>query len=134
MRRGPFAAGTSRINLDTLAEPAGPQAREWTVFCQVVPNPLGKKSAVQIYHSAMMEKLRHEAVSALTLEGFIIAKTLSFAMRMNSGGTRDGIQKLGSHKGIIQIRGLPINPSDSHDHLSNYVDMALFQKGGDLMF
>jgi hypothetical protein len=82
----------------------------------------------------MMKKFTDEAGSALTLEGFIIAKTLCIAMQMNSGGKRDGLQKLAAHKGIIEIGGLPINPSDPHGHLSNYVDMALFQKGGGLMF
>jgi ABC-type branched-subunit amino acid transport system substrate-binding protein len=129
-----FVAGTSLVNLETLAEVAGPKALEWTVFSQVVPNPLGKKFIAQIDHSVMMKKFRDEALSALTLEGFIVAKTLSFAAQMSGSTNRDGLQKLAAQKGVVEIGGLSITPSDPHQHLSNYMDMALFRKDGGLLF
>jgi hypothetical protein len=129
-----FVAGTSLINLEMLAEVAGPKSLEWTIFSQVVPNPLGKKSIAQIEHSIMMKKFREEALSTLTLEGFIVAKTLSFAIQMSNSTNRDGLKKLASQKGVGEIGGLLITPSDPHQHLSNYMDMALFRKDGGLLF
>lgn len=128
-----FVAGMSLNNLETLAEIAGPKALEWTVFSQVVPNPLGKKSAVQIDHSNMMKKFRDEALSALTLEGFAVAKTLSKAIEMTRPGG-DGLQTLIARRGMMDLGGLTIVPSDVTRHMSSYVDIALFRKGGGLLF
>jgi branched-chain amino acid transport system substrate-binding protein len=128
-----FVAGMSLINLEMLSQVAGPKALEWTVFSQVVPNPLGKKTIVQIEHSTMMKKFRDEALSALTLEGFAVAKTLSKAIEMAKLG-RGGLQVLTAHKGVIELGGMAIVPSDADRHLSNYVDMALFRKDGGLLY
>jgi len=128
-----FVAGMSLINLDTLAEVAGPKALEWTVFSQVVPNPLSKKSLIQIDHSNMMKKFRDEDLSALTFEGFMVAKTLVKAIQTGKPG-RDALQSLLTQKSIIDLGGVTLNPSDTTHRMSNYVDMALFRKGGGLLF
>ncbi|PXX47829.1 ABC transporter substrate-binding protein [Undibacterium pigrum] len=128
-----FVAGMSLINLDTLAEVAGPKALEWTVFSQVVPNPLSKKSLIQIDHSNMMKKFRDEDLSALTFEGFMVAKTLVKAIQTGKPG-RDALQGLLTQKSIIDLGGVTLNPSESTHRMSNYVDMALFRKGGGLLF
>ena len=128
-----FVAGMSMNNLETLAEIAGPAALEWAVFSQVVPNPLGKTSTVQIDHSTVMKKFRDESLSSLTLEGFAVAKTLAKAIQMGKSG-RDGLQELVAHRKVIDLGGLTIVPSDGTHHMSNYVDMALFRKGGGLLF
>ncbi|MFZ6742168.1 ABC transporter substrate-binding protein [Undibacterium sp. JH2W] len=128
-----FVAGMSLINLDTLAEVAGPKALEWTVFSQVVPNPLSKKSLIQIDHSNMMKKFRDEDLSALTFEGFMVAKTLVKAIQASKPG-RDALQALSAQKNIIDLGGVTLTPSDSTHRMSNYVDMALFRKGGGLLF
>ncbi|MFZ6870609.1 ABC transporter substrate-binding protein [Undibacterium sp. Di27W] len=128
-----FVAGMSLINLDTLAEVAGPKALEWTVFSQVVPNPLSKKSLIQIDHSNMMKKFRDEDLSALTFEGFMVAKTLVKAIQAGKPG-RDALQALSTQKGAIDLGGVTLTPSDSTHRMSNYVDMALFRKGGGLLF
>ncbi len=128
-----FVAGMSLINLDTLAEVAGPKALEWTVFSQVVPNPLSKKSLIQIDHSNMMKKFRDEDLSALTFEGFMVAKTLVKAIQAGKGG-RDGLQALATQKSIIDLGGVTLMPSEATHRMSNYVDMALFRKGGGLLF
>lgn len=128
-----FVAGMSLINLDTLAEVAGPKALEWTVFSQVVPNPLSKKSLIQIDHSNMMKKFRDEDLSALTFEGFMVAKTLVKAIQTGKPG-RDALQALATQKSVIDLGGVTLNPSDTTHRMSNYVDMALFRKGGGLLF
>lgn len=128
-----FVAGMSLINLDTLAEVAGPKALEWTVFSQVVPNPLSKKSLVQIDHSNMMKKFRDEDLSALTFEGFMVAKTLVKAIQTGKPG-REALQALTAQKSVIDLGGITLTPSDTTHRMSNYVDMALFRKGGGLLF
>ncbi|MCU6435200.1 ABC transporter substrate-binding protein [Undibacterium sp. Jales W-56] len=128
-----FVAGMSLTNLETLSELAGPKALEWSVFSQVVPSPTGNKSIVQIDHSKMMKKFRDEDLSALTLEGFIVAKTLSKAIQL-SKNNRDGLQILSSQKGNMDLGGIHITPSDATHHMSSFVDMALFKKGGGLTF
>ncbi|MFZ6657145.1 ABC transporter substrate-binding protein [Undibacterium sp. TJN19] len=128
-----FVAGMSLINLDTLAEVAGPKALEWTVFSQVVPNPLSKKSVIQIDHSSMMKKFRDEDLSSLTFEGFIVAKTLVKGIQMAKPG-RDAVQTLALQKNLIDLGGISISVSEGTHRMSNFVDMALFRKGGGLLF
>jgi len=129
-----FVAGTSLINLTTLAEMAGPKMLEWTVFSQVVPNPAAAVSVIQSDHIRMMKKYRDESVSSLTLEGFAVGKSLVKAMQMNNAANRGGAQNFFAQKGRIDLGGLLINPGDPDSHLSSYVDIALFRKGGGLLF
>ncbi|HTD07051.1 ABC transporter substrate-binding protein [Undibacterium sp.] len=129
-----FVAGTSLINLTTLAEMAGPKMLEWTVFSQVVPNPSAAASAIQNDHIRMMKKYRDESVSSLTLEGFVVGKSLVRAMQMSNVANRGGAQNFFAQKSPIDLGGLMINPADPGQHLSGYVDIALFRKGGGLLF
>lgn len=128
-----LVAGMSLTNLETLAEVGGPGTLEWTVFSQVVPNPLGRKMPVQLDHAAMMRKFRDEALSALTLEGYIVAKTLCQAIAAGGAGNQ-ALLKFKTQKGRIDLGGLLINPSAPDQHLSGYVDIALFRKGVGLLF
>lgn len=128
-----FVAGLSLTNLDTVAELAGRSALEWTVFSQVVPNPLGKKSVVQIDHSNMMKKFRDEELSSLTFEGFLVAKTLSRAMQNGRGG-RDAFAGMTGQKNQIDLGGFLMTPDEQQNRISGFVDIALFRKGGGLLF
>lgn len=128
-----FVAGMSLINLDRLAEVAGPTALEWTVFSQVVPNPLSKKSPIQMDHSNMMKKFRDEDLSSLTFEGFMVAKTLVKGIQMAKPG-RDAVQSLAVQKSVIDLGGITVTTSDGTHRMSSFVDMALFRKGGGLLF
>lgn len=128
-----FVAGTSLVNLETLAQVAGPKAREWTVFSQVVPNPLGKSMKVQLDHSAMMKKFRDEPLSAVTLEGYLAAKTLGRAMQA-AGAGRPTLRNSTAQAGLIDLGGFTVNMSAPNHHLSSFVDIALFRKGGGIMF
>lgn len=125
-----FVAGTSLINLETLRELAGPRAVEWTVFSQVVPNPNTGKSSIQLEHLNMMKKYRDEPPSSLTLEGFTIAKALAKAIQRSKRSSRTALQELMSQDTNIDLGGLSINASPGSNHLSNYVDIALFKKSG----
>lgn len=116
-----FVAGTSLINLSTLREIAGIKAVEWTVFSQVVPNPSGAKTPLQIEHAAMMKKFRDEAVSSLTLEGFLVGKTLAKTLQPGAPRTVD--------LGGLMITAIPGTASQSR-----YLDIALFKKGAGLVF
>ncbi|MDP9109253.1 MAG: ABC transporter substrate-binding protein [Pseudomonadota bacterium] len=116
-----FVAGTSLINLATLREVAGIKAVEWTVFSQVVPNPAGAGTPLQIEHNAMMKKYRDEAVSSLTLEGYLVAKTL--VRSMQPGARRE-----------LDLGGVFVNASPGEARLSRYLDIALFKKGAQLVF
>ncbi|MFZ6649698.1 ABC transporter substrate-binding protein [Undibacterium sp. TJN25] len=129
-----FVAGTSLINLTTLAEMTGPKMLEWTVFSQVVPNPASAISVLQSDHIRMMRKYRDESLSSLTLEGFAVGKSLVKAIQMSGSGSREGAKNFFAQKGQIDLGGLTINPADPDLHLSGYVDIALFRKGGGLMF
>lgn len=128
-----FVAGTSLINLTTLAEMTNPKMLEWTVFAQVVPNPSAGVSVIQNDHMRMMKKYRDESMSSLTLEGFAVGKTLVKAIQMGGPG-KPGAQNFFAQKGQIDLGGLTINPADPDLHLSGYVDIALFRKGGGLLF
>lgn len=118
-----FVAGTSLINLETLSQIAGAKATEFTVFSQVVPNPESTVTALQAEHVNMMKKFRDEPASALTLEGFAVAKTLVKTMQASGAG-----------KAPIDLGGMTIAAGDREHNLSRYVDIALFKRGGGLMY
>lgn len=127
-----FVAGTSLTNLTTLSEIAGGTAMEWTVFSQVVPNPGTGNSPIQIEHTRTMHKFRDETLSAMTFEGFAVAKTLVHAMRSTSGeGTAD-LQAL--TRNHIDLGGLRLVPNEGTSNLSQFVDIALFRRGGGLLY
>ncbi len=127
-----FVAGTSLTNLATLAEIAGSSAMEWTVFSQVVPNPNAASSAIQIEHAKTMRKFRDEAISAMTFEGFAVAKTLVHAMQKTPGGSTADLQTL--TRSNIDLGGLRLVRTDGATNLSQYVDIALFRRGGSLLY
>jgi ABC-type branched-subunit amino acid transport system substrate-binding protein len=129
-----FVAGTSLINLDTLRELAGARAVEWTVFSQVVPNPNAGTSLLQTEHLNMMRKYRDENVSSLTLEGFAAAKSLARAIQLARQPGRAALQDWLAQKREIDLGGLSIAAPWGTGHLSNYLDIALFRKGGGLVF
>jgi ABC-type branched-subunit amino acid transport system substrate-binding protein len=129
-----FVAGTSLINLSTLRELAGAKAVEWTVFSQVVPSPNAALSPLQIEHLNMMRKYRDEPVSSLTLEGFAAAKALAKAIRQTKAGARTPLKEFFAQNGNIDLGGLSVGATNNGNRLSNYVDIALFQKGGGLLF
>jgi ABC-type branched-subunit amino acid transport system substrate-binding protein len=118
-----FVAGTSLINLETLAQIAGAKATEFTVFSQVVPNPDSSASVLQSEHTKMMKKFRDEPASALTLEGFAVAKTLVRTMQTPTGA-----------KAPIDLGGMTIVAGDRDHNMSQFVDIALFKRGGGLMY
>lgn len=124
-----FVAGTSLINLPTLAEIAGEKASEWTVFSQVVPNPSATSSSLQNEHLTMMKRFRDEEVSSMTLEGFAVAKSLLKAIAMSKNGN---LQNFMAYKASIDLGGLSISPPSSS--MSSFVDIALLRRGRNLMF
>lgn len=129
-----FVAGTSLINLDTLRELAGAQAVEWTVFSQVVPNPNAGTSLLQTEHLNMMKKYRDESVSSLTLEGFAAAKSLAKAIQLARQPNRAALRDWSRQGSEIDLGGLSIVGAAGAGHLSSYLDIALFRKGGGLVF
>ena len=126
-----FVAGTSLTNLTTLAEIAGPSATAFTVFSQVVPNPASTVSALQAEHIAMMKRYRDEPVSSVTLEGFAVAKTLVRMMRPDAGGKR---RSVAPDSVPIDLGGMIVGAPVNGHNMSRYLDIALFQRGGGLMF
>ena len=128
-----FVAGTSLINLDTLQELAGARATEWTVFSQVVPDPGAAKTPIQVEHLNMMRKYRDETVSSLTLEGFAAAKVLVKAIEHAKMPGR-ALHELMGKSGTLDLGGLTIATSGERNHLSNYLDIALYRKGAGLKF
>lgn len=127
-----FVAGTSLVNLQTVRELAGPSAVEWTVFSQVVPNPGGGATLLQLEHLTMMRKYRDEPVSALTLEGFAAAKALALVLQKTKGGAVP-LDQLFTRAGSIDLGGLAVRAGEGR-RLSGYLDIALFRKGGQLVF
>jgi branched-chain amino acid transport system substrate-binding protein len=126
-----FIAGTSLTNLATLAEIAGPRATEFTVFSQVVPNPASALSALQSEHIEMMKKFRDEPVSSVTLEGFAVAKTLVSMMRLDGAAKgKSGTARMAT----LDLGGMKVGPPEGANNMSRYVDIALFKRGGGLMF
>lgn len=128
-----FMASTSLTNLATLRELAGPRAVEWTVFSQVVPNPNSGASLIQSEHLNMMRKYRDEPVSSITLEGFAAAKALAKAIQQ-AKHAGSALQELVAQRGDIDLGGLSIVSTANSNHLSTYLDIALFRKGSGLIF
>ncbi len=128
-----FVAGTSLINLATLSEIAGARATEFTVFSQVVPNPGSNASVLQAEHIEMMKKFRDEPVSSMTLEGFAVAKTLVRSIQAEAAG-RGGLQAMAASKTAFDLGGMTMLIDEKGNNLSRYVDIALFKRGGGLMF
>jgi hypothetical protein len=122
-----FVAGTSLVNLTTLSEIAGARATEFTVFSQVVPNPASTVSALQAEHVEMMKRFRDEPVSSVTLEGFAVAKTLVKMMKVDTGA-------FAASRAPIDLGGMTVVSDPGNHSLSRYVDIALFKRGGGLMF
>lgn len=125
-----FVAGTSLINLETLRELAGARAVEWTVFSQVVSNPNTGKTPIQLEHLTMMKKYRDEPPSSLTLEGFVVAKALTRIIQKSKRPARMVLQDLMAQDASFDLGGLSINASTKSNHLSGYLDIALFKKTG----
>jgi branched-chain amino acid transport system substrate-binding protein len=121
-----FVAGTSLTNLTTLSEIAGARATEFTVFSQVVPNPGSALSALQSEHIEMMKRFRDEPVSSVTLEGFAVAKTLVKMMRLG--------KQAPATMAAMDLGGMSVGAPASGYNMSRYVDIALFKRGGGLMF
>lgn len=129
-----FVAGTSLVNLATLRELAGADAVEWTVFSQVVPDPGTGSSPIQLEHLNMMKKYRDEAVSSVTLEGFVAAKLLVKAIQQSRHPQRSALQDLLARTGETDLGGLSAVISRTGNRLSRYLDIALFRKGARLIF
>jgi ABC-type branched-subunit amino acid transport system substrate-binding protein len=126
-----FVAGTSLINLETVREIAGPRAVEWTVFSQVVPNPATGKTPIQLEHMNMIRKYRDEPASSLTFEGFAAAKTLVKAIQRSSKRPLHTVlPDLMTQGASIDLGGLAVSFSPKDNHLSGYLDIALFNKNG----
>lgn len=125
-----FVAGTSLINLETLRELAGTQAVEWTVFSQVVPSPNAGKTPIQLEHVTMMKKYRDEPASSLTLEGFIVARSLASIIQQSKRPVRMALQDVLTQHTRIDLGGLSIQGSSTGNALSAYLDIALFKKTG----
>lgn len=129
-----FVAGTSLTNLGTLVELAGSAGVKWTVFSQVVPNPNSLASPIQAEHQNMMKKYRDEAVSSLTLEGFAAAKALAKTIQQTKRYNYEALGDIVAHNGNIDLGGLNMVCSPSTNHLSTYLDIALFSRGSELVF
>lgn len=128
-----FLAGTSLTNLGTLSELAGVKAVEWTVFSQVVPNPTGSASLIQMEHLTNMRKYRDETVSSLTLEGYAVGKALGKAIAQSRKGQRLALRETFS-QGNVDLGGLQIVYDGKSNRLSGHIEMALFRKGSELVF
>jgi branched-chain amino acid transport system substrate-binding protein len=122
-----FVAGTSLINLTTLSEIAGARATEFTVFSQVVPNPSSSLTPLQNEHIEMFKRFRDEPVSSITLEGFAVAKTLVRMMKLDPAA-------MAATRAPIDLGGMTVVSAQGGQNLSRYVDIALFKRGGGLMF
>jgi hypothetical protein len=82
----------------------------------------------------MRKKYRDEAVSSLTLEGFVVAKSLAKTIQHFKKNGRSALQDLIAQKSDIDLGGLSIVSSAKNNYLSSYLDIALFKKGSELMF
>ncbi len=127
-----FVAGTSMLNLATLGEVAGKNAMEWTMFSQVVPNPGSATTALQLEHVKTMRKFRDEAVSAMSLEGFAVAKTLTRAILAGAGNSFSAMQSF--TRANSELDGMDLVRTEGHSTLSQFVDLALFRRGGSLLY
>lgn len=131
-----FVASTSLIDMTSLRELVGTRALQWTIFSQVVPDPNGVTSAVQIEHMNMMKKFRDEALSPLTLEGFAAAKTLVKIIQQSGKRTgRSPLQEFLAQDSEMDLGGILVGHSDKGgNHLSKYLELSLVKKSGGLKF
>lgn len=127
-----FVAGTSMLNLATLGEIAGKSAMEWTVFSQVVPSPHSATTMLQKEHVKVMRKFRDETVSAMSLEGFAIAKTLTRAILAGAGNSFSAMQSF--TRANSELDGMDLVRTEGKSSLSQFVDLAMFRRGGSLLY
>ena len=120
-------AATSLTNLNTLSEIVGPKGMEWTVVSQVVPNPNRVSSSLQLEHQKAMHRFRDETMSAMTLEGFAVAKTLVHAIA-------NDIELSELKRNRIDLGGVQLIRIDGSSNLSQFVDVALFRPGRTLLY
>jgi len=78
-----------------------------------------------------MKRYRDEPVSSVTLEGFAVAKTLVRMMRPDAGGKR---RSVAPDSMPIDLGGMIVGAPVNGHNMSRYLDIALFQRGGGLMF
>ena len=78
----------------------------------------------------MMKKYRDEPPSSLTLEGFTVAKTLIRAIQRSKRSNQAALQDLLNQDVNIDLGGLSVTASPNSQHLSGYLDIALFKKNG----
>jgi len=82
----------------------------------------------------MMKKYRDEALSSLTLEGFAAAKSLIKTMQKSKRDNLAALQETLNQNSNVDLGGLTIVCAPGTNRLSNYLDIALFSKGNDLLF
>jgi branched-chain amino acid transport system substrate-binding protein len=89
-------------------------------------------SPIQLEHLKMMNKYRDEPVSALTLEGFMAAK--SWISLLQKGKRGAGQSEYIVPAGGIDVGGYIVGGVANSNRLSNYVDIALFNKANGLTY
>lgn len=122
--------GMSIIDPDVLLQKVGPDLARGYAFTTVLPLPTDRKRALVREYLALSAAAPNSDLSARSLEGFIAAKALVWALKHASQLTPDGVaDALASPEGF-DVGDYALNFGDKGLSGSRYVDFAMIGSGG----
>jgi ABC-type branched-subunit amino acid transport system substrate-binding protein len=132
---GALLVGTSLINPRALVELAGPGPAHGVVLTQVVPDPGKLDQPLLLEHVRLLKQFLDEPPTHATLEGFIAAKTLVYALR-NAGrnARRADIARAVKALRNTDIGGPRVDFSASGNRGYNFVDITFLRRDGRLLY
>lgn len=130
---GTFLVGLSLVNPTTVMEILGAKLATGTLITQIVPDPAKSDRAVVGEHLRLMKKYRDEPPSALTLEGFLAAKTLVTALRnARRGASRAEIAAAVRALDRADLGGITVR-FVNQPRGYQFVDIAFLRRDGTLL-
>lgn len=125
--------GMSIIDPDLLLKKVGPDLARGYAFTTVLPLPSERSRGVVREYLALRDTSSNADLSTRSLEGFIAAKALVWALKKAPQLTPEAVaQTLASPEGL-DVGGFALNFSQKGDPGSRYVDFAMIGSGGRLV-
>jgi ABC-type branched-subunit amino acid transport system substrate-binding protein len=122
--------GMSIIDPDLLLKKVGPSLARGYAFTTVLPLPSETNRAVVREYLALRAASPDADLSARSLEGFIAAKALVWALQHSSQFTPEGVAETLAASGPLDVGDFVLNFSERGKPGSRYVDFAMIGSGG----
>jgi branched-chain amino acid transport system substrate-binding protein len=122
--------GMSIIDPDLLLKKVGPDLARGYAFTTVLPLPTENKRAVVREYLALRATSTDADLSARSMEGFIAAKALVWALRRSPQLTPESVAETLAASGGFDVGDFTLNFSTKGQSGSHYVDFAMIGTGG----